>query len=282
MGGAVFLILAVLVIVTISMGVRIVPQGSEWLVQRLGRFHTVLKPGLNIIIPYIDIVSHKVETREIPLQIEPQEAISKDQAVLVVNAIAFIKVVDPAKAKYGVTDFIYATQNLVMTSLRAIIGGMTLNEALASRDLIKQRLREMVSKDISDWGITIKSVELQDIRPSEAMQKAMEAQAAADRTKQAMIMQAEGKKEAAILEAEGKLGAAQKEAQAVITLSESSAKAIAVVTESIGDKTVPAMYLLGERYINSLSALATSPNAKTIILPADIQKTLAGILGKAT
>ncbi len=281
MGGIVFLILAALVVVTIVMGVRIVPQGSEWLVQRLGRFHAVLKPGLNFIIPYVDTVARKVETREIPLQIEPQEAISKDQAVLVVDAIAFIKVVDPAKAMYGVTDFIYATKNLVMTSLRAIIGGMTLNEALASRDLIKTRLREMVSQDIADWGITIKSVELQDIRPSEAMQRAMEAQAAADRTKQAMITQAEGKKAAAILEAEGKLGAAEKEAQAVITLAESSAKAIAVVSESIGDKTVPAMYLLGERYITTLSSLATSANAKTILLPADIQKTLAGMLGKA-
>jgi len=163
-GLVIFLILAAAVAATIMMGVRIVPQGFEYVVQRLGKYHVTLKPGLNFIIPYIDSVAYRISTKDMPLEIGAQEAITKDNAVIVCNAIAFIKVIDPVLAVYGISNFEFAIQNLIMTTLRAIIGEMELDVALSSRDTIKARLREIISGDVVDWGISVKSVEIQDIR----------------------------------------------------------------------------------------------------------------------
>ena len=176
----VFFLLA-LVVVTIFMGVRIVPQGFKFVVQRLGKYHTTLAPGLNIIIPYMDTVAYKVTTKDIVMEIPSQEVITRDNAVIVTNAVAYINIVSPEKAVYGVEDYRMAIQTLVQTSLRSIIGEMDLDDALSSRDRIKARLKETISDDISDWGITLKTVEIQDINPSDTMQHAMEEQAAAER-----------------------------------------------------------------------------------------------------
>ena len=277
----VFAILFFLVVVTIFMGVRLVPQGFEFVVQRLGKYHSTLKPGLNFIIPYVDIVAYRLTTKDIPLEIGAQEAITKDNAVIVANAIAFIKIVDPVKAVYGISNYEYAIQNLVMTSLRAIIGEMELDLALSSRDIIKARLKDIISDDVTDWGILVKSVEIQDIKPSESMQKAMEQQATAERLKRAMILEAEGKKEAMIREAEGKLEAAKKEAEAQIMLAEASAKAIQDIAVAVGDKELPALFLLGDRYVNAIQKLSTSPNTKNFVLPADILGAVKGIAGRS-
>ena len=196
-------VLVGLVIITIFLGVRIVPQGSKHVVQRLGKYHRTLPPGLNIIIPYIDIVSYKVTTKDIVLDIPSQEVITRDNAVIIANAVAYINIVSPEKSVYGVEDYRLAIQNLVQTSLRSIIGEMDLDDALSSRDEIKARLKTAISDDIADWGITIKTVEIQDINPSETMQKAMEEQAAAERGRRATVTRADGEKAAAILEAEG-------------------------------------------------------------------------------
>ncbi|MSM41467.1 MAG: hypothetical protein GJT30_17755 [Geobacter sp.] len=274
-------VLFALVLVTIFMGVRLVPQGYEFVVQRLGKYHSTLKPGLNFIIPYVDIVAYRLTTKDIPLDIGAQEAITKDNAVIVTNAIAFIKIVDPVKAVYGISNYEYAIQNLVMTSLRAIIGEMELDRALSSRDIIKARLKDIISEDVTDWGILVKSVEIQDIKPSDSMQKAMEQQATAERLKRAMILEAEGKKEAMIREAEGKLEAAKREAEAQITLAEASARAIEDIAGAVGDKELPALFLLGDRYVNAIQHLATSANVKTFVLPADILGAVKGIAGRS-
>ena len=167
--------------VTIFKGVRIVPQGYKWIVQRLGKYHTTLSPGLNFVIPYVDEVAYKITTKDIVLDIPSQEVITRDNAVLLMNAVAYINLTTPEKAVYGIENYTWAIQNLVQTSLRSIVGEMDLDDALSSRDHIKAKLKAAISDDISDWGITLKTVEIQDIQPSHTMQAAMEAQAAAER-----------------------------------------------------------------------------------------------------
>ncbi|MBU1235355.1 MAG: SPFH/Band 7/PHB domain protein [Gammaproteobacteria bacterium] len=267
-------------VITLLKGVRIVPQGTEWIVERLGKYHSTLHPGLNIIIPYLDRVAYQLVTKDIILDVQEQEVITRDNAVILTNAIAFIKVTDPIKAVYGVTDFSEAIRNLIMTTLRSIVGEMQLDEALSNRDKIKARLRESISDEAIDWGLTVKSVEIQDIKPSPSMQKAMELQAAAERQRKAMVTQAEGEKQSMILQAEARLESAQRDANAAVTLATASAEAIKRVTAAIGTEEAPMRYMLGEKYITAMGKLADSQNAKTILLPADIQETVRGLLGK--
>ena len=271
-------VFVILVVVTISLGVRIVPQGSKQVVQRLGKYHKTLGPGLNIIFPYIDRVANKVTTKDIVLDIPSQEVITKDNAVIIANAVAYINIISPEKSVYGVEDYRLAIQNLVQTSLRSIIGEMDLDDALSSRDEIKARLKTAISDDIADWGITIKTVEIQDINPSETMQKAMEEQAAAERGRRATVTRADGEKAAAILEAEGRLEASKRDAQAKVVLAEASQRAIQKVTDAIKDNELPVMFLLGEKYIEALKNLSTSENSKVIVLPGDIPAAVRGII----
>ena len=276
------LAIAVLIflVVTVAKGVRQVPQGYKWVVQRLGKFNTSLNPGLNFLIPYIDKVAFKVTTKDIVLDIPSQEVITRDNAVLVTNAVAYINIVSPEKAVYGVENYVIAIQTLVQTSLRSIIGEMTLDEALSSRDHIKSKLKEAISDDISDWGITLKTVEIQDINPSPTMQQAMEEQAAAERARRATVTRADGDKQAVILTAEGALEASKREAEAQVILAEASKRAISLVTEAIGEKELPVVYLLGEKYISSLQELSSSDNSKFVVFPADIPGALKGMMGK--
>jgi regulator of protease activity HflC (stomatin/prohibitin superfamily) len=271
----------VFVVVTLWKGVRIVPQGEEWIVERLGKFNATLTPGLTIIIPYLDKVAYKVITKDIILDIAEQEVITKDNAVILTNALAFIKVTDPVKAVYGVVDFAEAIRNLVQTTLRSITGEMELDQALSSRDKIKVRLKESISDEAIDWGVTIKSVEIQDIKPSESMVKSMELQAAAERERKAVVTRAEGAKQAMILEAEGRLESAKRDAVAQVTLADSTAQAIQKVTNAVGDRDGPMLYLLGEKYIHALDKLAVSGNSKLVVLPADLQDAVRGLLGRS-
>ncbi len=282
MGAGTIVVIAFLifVVVTLAKGVRIVPQGTEWIVERLGKYHTTLHPGLNVVIPYLDNIAYKLITKDIILDVQEQEVITKDNAVIVVNAIAFIKITDPIKAVYGVTDFSEAIRNMIMTTLRSIVGDMNLDEALSSRDQIKARLRESIADEAIDWGLTVKSVEIQDIKPSESMVRAMEAQASAERERKAMVTKAEGTKQAAILQAEARLEAAKRDAEAQVTLAEASAEAIRRVAAAIGNQDAPMRYMLGERYLAAMGKLTESANAKTVVLPADIQESLSGILGR--
>lgn len=277
------LILAVavlfIVFMTIAKGVRLVPQGYKWVVQRLGKYHKTLQPGLNILIPFIDNVAYKVTTKDIVLDIPSQEVITRDNAVIVANAVAYINIVAPEKAVYGVENYVIAIQTLVQTSLRSIIGEMDLDSALSSRDLIKSKLKGMISDDIADWGIVLKTVEIQDINPSGTMQHAMEEQAAAERARRATVTRADGEKEAQILEADGRLEASRRDAQAQVILAEASKRSIQMVTEAIGENELPVVYLLGEKYVASLEEIAQSDNSKTVVLPADIPAAIKGMMG---
>ncbi|QUY35982.1 SPFH domain-containing protein [Acinetobacter junii] len=279
-GTIVVLALFAFVGITIFKGVRIVPQGYKWIVQRLGKYHTTLNPGLNFVIPYVDEVAYKITTKDIVLDIPSQEVITRDNAVLVMNAVAYINLTTPEKAVYGIENYTWAIQNLVQTSLRSIVGEMDLDDALSSRDHIKAKLKAAISDDISDWGITLKTVEIQDIQPSHTMQSAMEAQAAAERQRRATVTKADGEKQAAILEAEGRLEASRRDAEAQVVLAEASAKAINMVTNAVGDKEIPVAYLLGEQYVKAMQDMAKSNNAKTVVLPADVLNTIRGLMGR--
>jgi regulator of protease activity HflC (stomatin/prohibitin superfamily) len=278
-GIVVSIAILIAVITTLKAGVRIVPQGEEWIVERLGRYRATLKPGLNIIVPYLDTVRAKMTTKDIILDVNKQEVITKDNAVIITNAVSFIKITDPKKALYGVEDFELAIQNLIMTTLRSIIGEMKLDEALSNRELIKSRLKEQIIDDVADWGITVKTVEIQDITPSPSMQKAMEQQAAAERERRAMETKAEGEKNAMILVADGKLEAAKREAEAQIKLADASSKAIKNISEGMQGEQLAAMFLLGDRYVESLKKMSESQNSKFIVYPADLQSAIKGLIG---
>ncbi len=275
------LAILVLVVVTIAKGVRLVPQGHKWVVQRLGKYHMTLNPGLNILIPYIDDVAYKVTTKDIVLDIPSQEVITEDNAVIVANAVAYMNIISPEKAVYGVEDYEIAIQTLVQTSLRSIIGEMALDAALSSREMIKAKLKQSISDDIADWGIIMKTVEIQDINPSGTMQKAMEEQAAAERARRATVTRAEGDKQAQILEAEGRLEASRRDAEAEVILADASQKAIQMVTEAIGDNETPIVYLLGQKYVDALEKLSSSENGKMVVLPADLPAAIKGMMGKS-
>jgi len=277
----VLVVLAIVVVITLYQGIKIVPQGEEWVVEKLGRFSRTLQPGLNFIVPFIERVRQRVSTRDIILDIPQQEVITKDNAVILTNAIAFIRVTNPRDAIYGVENFRLAIVNLVMTTLRSIIGEMKLDEALSNREQIKVRLKDQIIDDVADWGVTVKSVEIQDISPSKSMQASMERQAAAERERRAIETTAEGNKNAMILEAQGKLEAAKKEAQAQIALANASAKAIEMIDQSMKEKELPAMFLLGDRYIDTLEKIGQSENAKFVIYPADLREAIKGMLGGA-
>jgi len=272
-------ILVIAVVITLYKGIKIVPQGEEWVIEKLGKFSKTLNPGLNLIIPYIEQVRQRISTRDIIMDIPQQEVITKDNAVIRTNAIAFVRVTNPKDALYGVEDFKLAISSLIMTTLRSIIGEMKLDEALSNREMIKSKLKDNIIDDVADWGVTVKSVEIQDINPSSSMQDSMERQAAAERERRAIETTAEGNKNAAILEAQGKLEAAKLEAEAQISLANASATAIEMIADSVQDKELPAMFLLGDRYINTLEKMSQSPNSKFVIYPADLQNAIKGMLG---
>ncbi|WP_201608502.1 SPFH domain-containing protein [Psychrobacter okhotskensis] len=275
----VMIVLIALVVFTVFKGVRIVPQGYKWVVQRLGKYSQTLEPGLNLIIPYVDDVAYKVTTKDIVLDIPSQEVITRDNVVIIANAVAYINIVRPDKAVYGIEDYEYGIRNLVQTSLRSIIGEMDLDSALSSRDEIKTKLKHAISEDIADWGITLKTVEIQDINPSQTMQASMEEQAAAERLRRATVTRADGQKQAAILEADGRLEASRRDAEAQVVLAKGSEESIRLITAAMGDEEMPIVYLLGEQYIKSIRQLAESDNAKMVVLPADILSTVKGMVG---
>lgn len=275
----VLVVLLVAIGVTMAKGVRMVPQGFKWVVQRFGKYHQTLQPGLNFVIPFIDEVAYKVTTKDIVLDIPSQEVITQDNAVIIANAVAYINIISPEKAVYGVDNYTIAIRTLVQTSLRSIVGEMSLDNALSSRDMIKAKLKAAISDDIAEWGITLKTVEVQDIKPSTTMQSAMEEQAAAERARRATVTRADGEKAARILEAEGRLEASRRDAEATVVLAQANQQAIEKIAQAIGQNDLPVTFLLGEKYIESLARLAASPNAKTVVLPGDVPGAVKGLIG---
>ena len=272
--------LVAFVLFTLYKGVKIVPQGFKWIVQRLGKYHQTLEPGLNFIIPYVDNAAYKVTTKDIVLDIPSQEVITRDNVVIIANAVAYINIVHPERAVYGIENYEQGIRNLVQTSLRSIIGDMDFDSALSSRDQIKAALKMSISDDIADWGITLKTVEIQDISPSSTMQMAMEEQAAAERQRRATVTKADGQRQAAIAEADGRLEASRRDAEAQVVLARGSEQSIRLISEAVGEREIPLLYLLGEQYIKAMTDMSKSPNAKTVVLPADILNTVRGMMGE--
>lgn len=273
------IIVIVLVVIAIAKGVRIVPQGEEWVVERLGKFAGILKPGLNVINPVFSTISYKVTTKDIILDVPEQEVITRDNAVILANAVAFIKVTNIERAVYGIENFREAMRNMVQTSLRSIIGGMDLNHALTSRDRIKAELKEAIADEALDWGLTVKSVEIQDIKPSANMQHAMEQQASAERERVAVVTRAEGQKQSLILNAEARLEAARKDAEAQMVGAKASAEAIKMIAEAVKENNSSATFLLGDRYIQSLQKMADSSNSKIVVMPGDVVSAVKNLVG---
>lgn len=284
------LVLAAGVIYTLSRMIRIVPQGEEWVVERLGKFSKTLMPGMSFLIPVVDDVAYRIVTKELIQQTRDQEVITKDNAVVIISAVVFYRVTDPGKASYSISNFESAVGNMTTTTLRAVIGGMTLNDSLSQRDKIKFDVASKIRDSLSGWGLTLGNLEVQDIRPSENLQEAMERQAAADRDREATILiadgerqasiaKAEGQKQAAILEAQGELEAAKLEAQAKVELADGDRKAMLIVTQGLAGGATAPHYLLAQRYIDSVKKLSESENSKVVFMPSDWQQSLAGAVG---
>ena len=289
--GIVFsLVLVIGVIYTLSRMIRIVPQGEEWVVERLGKYNETLLPGLNFLIPVVDAVAYKITTKELIQQTRDQEVITKDNAVVIISAVVFYRVTNPEKASYSISNFESAVANMTTTTLRAVIGGMTLNDSLSQRDQIKAEVALKIRDSLTGWGLTLGNLEVQDIRPSDNLQEAMERQAAADREREATILiadgerqaaiaKAEGQKQAAILEAQGKFEAAKLEAQAKAELADGDRKAMVIITQGLASGEVAPSYLLAQRYIDNVKSLAGSENSKVVFMPADWQQSLTGVVG---
>jgi len=275
------LLLIILTILVLYLGIKTIPEGEVWVVERLGKYSRTLEPGLNFIIPFIELVRAKLTTKDITIDIDPQDVITADNAVINVDTIVFIKITNPKDAVYGVDDYKSAIEQLTITTLRSVMGELLLDEVFSNRDRIKARLTEKIAQDTKDWGVTLKAFDIQEIKPSESMQKAMEQQAAAEREKRAVETLAEAKKKAAILEAEGRLRSAELDAQAQVALAQASAESMRLISENLKGQELPAMFLLGDRYIKTLDKMTQSENSKFVVYPADIQNAIKGMLGSA-
>lgn len=295
MDGATLFVLAVLflALVTIFAGVKSVPQGREWTVERFGRFTRVLKPGLNLIVPYFDRIGRKLSVMEEVLPIPSQVVITRDNATVTADAIAFYQVVDAAKAAYEVANLQAGITNLCLTNARTVIGAMDLDEVLSKRDEINQRLLSVVDSATSPWGVKVTRIEIKDLSPptdiTEAMARQMKAEryrraevTQADGEKQGAILRAEGAKQSAILQAEGRKEAAFRDAEARERLAAAEAKATQLVSDAVESGSTNALnYFLGQKYVDAFAQLANGPNQKFVILPMESAGLLGSIAGIA-
>ncbi|HZH53659.1 MAG TPA: SPFH domain-containing protein [Microvirga sp.] len=282
--------LVLVVIVTIAMGVRTVPQGYAYTVERFGRYSRTLGPGLGLILPYIEQIGKKVNVMEQVLDVPSQEAFTRDNAGVTIDAVAFFQVLDAARASYEVSNLNQALLTLTMTNIRTVVGSMDLDELLSHRDEINERLLRVVDAAASPWGAKVTRVEIKDIVPPADLAGAMARQMKAERDKraavleaeglrQAEILRAEGEKQAQILSAEGRREAAFRDAEARERLAEAEAKATAMVSEAISHGDLAAAnFLVAEKYIDAIRSLATAPNQKVVIVPIEAAG-LAGTLG---
>ncbi len=288
---AVFLIvLPILVIIFLMMGVTVVRQGYVYTIERFGRFTYAAQPGLTIIIPFFDRVGRKVNVMEQVLDIPGQEIITKDNAMVGVDAVVFFQVLDAAKAAYEVSDLYVAIMQITTTNLRTVMGSMDLDETLSKRDDINGRLLSVVDHATSPWGVKITRVEVKDIRPPADISNAMARQMKAEREKRAQILEAEGmraaeilraegEKQGAILQAEGRREAAFRDAEAREREAEAEAKATTMVSDAIATSGTQALnYFIAQKYTDAISQFATSPNSKTILFPVEATQ-LIGTLG---
>lgn len=278
------IVLAVIVLVYLLLvlsSIKIVPQGEEWVIERVGKYHKTLRAGLNFIIPIVESVRQKVNIREQFINIPSQSVITKDNASVEIDAIVFYRVVDSFKSTYNITNIEASIVQLALTNLRAIIGTMELEHALSNREEINAKLKENLSGIESEWGIILTRVEIKDIIPPETIRKAMEKQIQADREKRAIVLQAEAVKEKQRLESEGYLIAQTNKAEAVKRVGEAQSEVIRMLGNAIKDTSDLAGFLqLGERYVEAIKDISSSQNSKIVFLPGDIIKALKEMFNK--
>lgn len=291
--GTLSIAILVLAVITVVMAVKRVPQGFEYTVERFGRYRKTLLPGLSFILPYVDIISNKVNMKERVLDVPSQEVITRDNAVVRVDGVVFYQVLDPVKSSYNVNNLQRATLNLTMTNIRTVLGSMDLDQSLSNRDQINAQLLQVVDEATSPWGVKVTRIEIKDIAPPQDLVDSMARQMKAERDKraeiltsegykQSEILKAEGEKQAAILDADGRLEAAKRDAAARETLARAEANATQMVSEAIASGDIQAInYFVATKYVDALSTIGSAPNQKVVMLPLEATSLIGSIGGIA-
>jgi regulator of protease activity HflC (stomatin/prohibitin superfamily) len=287
------IVLAILVLATIAAGVKTVPQGFQWTVERFGRYRATLLPGLNLIVPYVDRIGYKLNVQETVLEIPSQSVITKDNASVTVDGIVFYQVLNAGKAAYEVQNLQQAISNITMTNIRTAIGALDLDETLSKRDEINDRLLRVLDNVSEPWGTKITRVELKDVRPPEDVVLSMSKQLTAEREKRAAILQAEGVKQAAILKAEGdkqsqilaaegRLESARRDAEARERLAQAEAAATQSVSQAVAAGSVQALnYFVAQKYVDAMLQIGRSQNSKIVLMPMETSGVIGSIAGIA-
>ena len=287
------IVLVLLAVLTLFAGVKTVSQGYNWTVERFGRYTRTLTPGLNLIVPYFDRIGRKMNIMEQVIDVPEQDVISKDNATVTVDGVAFYQVFDAAKASYEITALDQAIIKLTMTNIRSVMGSMDLDQMLSHRDEINERLLRVVDAAVSPWGVKVNRIEIKDIVPPANLVEAMGRQMKAEREKraeiltaegqrQSAILRAEGQKQSQILEAEGRREAAFRDAEARERLAQAEAKATEMVSQAVARGDVAALnYFVAQQYLKALGQFATAPNQKILMLPIEATGVLASLGGIA-
>ncbi|MFT8245634.1 SPFH domain-containing protein [Roseomonas sp. BN140053] len=287
----VLVLLLGLALLTAFKGIRTVPQGEVWTVERFGAFTRLLQPGLNFVVPFIDAIGHRLNVQEVVLDIPEQSVITKDNATVTVDGIVYYRVMDPAKAAYQVQNLQSALTALSMTNIRAVIGEMDLDQTLSSRDRINSALLNILDGATEPWGVKVSRVEIRKIEPPENLIRAMNLQMTAERERRALVARAEGEREAAVkraqgaksaqvLEAEGRLEAASRDAEARERLAQAEAAATRMVSEAAAGAGADALrYFIAERYVDAFKALAANPSSRLVVVPMEASALAGGVAG---